>query len=185
MLELFIVYTLLIALVYAVELGVKFYATRKKVAVVKANTLRVTVPIKVILSLFAITVMELVIFNVFEVITEGFVRANNIFFGIVAAIFTVDYILEQYKLRGYDRVLLNAPLDAFDDKSDTKLVVKTRGGYYARKFSIDYLNKYDGAIKTDIRALIIKAISLVLLFALILTIGIILIVLGADFVDKI
>lgn len=184
MLELFIVYTLLIAFIYAVELGVKFYATRKKVAVVKANILRITTPIKVILALFAITVMELVIFYVFDVITEGFIRANNIFFGIVAAIFLIDYLLEQYKLRGFDRVLLYAPLDAFDDKSNTKLVVKTRGGYYARKFSTDYLNEYDGVLKIEVRSLIVKTISIVLLFVLVLTIGIILITLGADFVDK-
>lgn len=185
MLELFIVYTLIIALIYAVEIGVKFNATHKKIAVVKANTLRVTAPLKVIMALFAITITELIIFDVFEVITEGFIRANNIFFGIIAAIFTVDYLLEQYKFRGFDRVLLNAPLDAFNDKSDIKLVVKTRGGYYARKFSADYLNNYDGVIKSEVRGLIVKTISLVLLFALILTIGIILITLGADFMDKI
>lgn len=185
MLELFIVYTLLIALIYAVELGIKFYATNKKVAIVKANTLRLIEPIKVIVALFAITIIELLIFDVFEVITEGFIKANNIFFGIVAAIFVVDYIFEQYKLRGYDRVLLNAKMDDLTDKNDIKLLQKVHGGYYARRFSADYINtKYNGAIKSDTHKLIIKTVAIVCMLAVILTVGILLITLGPDLFDQ-
>lgn len=185
MLELFIVYTLLIALIYAVELGIKFCATNKKVAIVKANTLRFIEPIKVIVSLFAITIIELLIFDVFEVITEGFIKANNIFFGIVAAIFAVDYIFEQYKLSGYDRVVLNAKMDDLADKNDIKLLQKVHGGYYARRFSTDYINKnYNGAVKPDTRKLIIKTVAIVCMLAVILTVGILLITLGPDLFDQ-
>lgn len=184
MLELFIVYTLLIALIYAVELGIKFYAANKDFAVVKANSLRFTEPIKVIVSLFAITIIELLIFDVFEVITEGFIKANNIFFGIVAAIFAVDYIFEQYKLRGYDRVVLNAKMDDLADKNDIKLLQKVHGGYYARRFSADYINKnYNGTVKPETRKLIIKTLAIACMLIVILVAGILLITLGSELLN--
>lgn len=181
MLELFIVYTLLIALIYAVELGIKFCATNKKIAVVKANTLRFTEPIKVIIALFAITVIELLVFNVFDVITEGFIKANNIFFGIVAGIFAADYLFEQYKLRGYDRVILNTQMNKLLDKNDIQLLQKVHGGYYARRFSVDYINKNNNEpIKPDMRKLLIKTIAIACMLIVILTLGILLIMFGTE-----
>lgn len=181
MLKLFIAYTILFALIYAAELGIKFNATRKKVAVVKTNALRIIEPLKVLAAIFAITIIELLVFDVFNVITEGFIKANNIFFGIVAGIFAVDYLFEQYKLRCYDRVILNAPMETIKDKDEIKLLQRVRGGYYARRFSTDYINKnYNGVIKPNARKLIIKTIAIASILIIILIVGVLLILFGPE-----
>lgn len=106
MLVLFIMYMLLIAALLIADALIEWRAICDGRIFSVVNCKRITQPLLTLLLLFLVVLIEKVISDTYNVITNGFVVNTAIFIGLIAIIYIIDYALGQYNLRRYNLVEL-------------------------------------------------------------------------------
>lgn len=106
MLVFFIIYMMIIAALLIVDALIEWRAICDGKICSVVNWKRITQPIFTLLLLFSVVLVEKIISDTYNVVTDGFVANTAILIGLAAIIYVIDYTLGQFKLRHYDLVEL-------------------------------------------------------------------------------
>lgn len=127
-------------------------AKANNMPILECNFLRYIRPIELLLSMFAITMLELVV-QYFDLITAGFVNYTTIILGVFAIVYIADFIVKEVRFKGYNFVVVKTGKIAFKELTANLTVKSHLDDTYMKRDDIIATNAQDSRATTNAKAM--------------------------------